>query len=118
MDKRASTAKSGNGRGASVGFNAQKQMSQDFEKFIGDVEQAVSSAKALPGDAAALARASLEEKIADARSQLNRALRSAGQQTENTLAATNDYIRERPLQALLTAAAIGAVLGLILGRRI
>jgi len=117
MEKRASPAKSGNGRGLSVGFKAQKQMSQDFEKFIGDVEQAVSSAKSLPGDAAALARATLEDKIADAKSRLNTALRSVEQQTESTLAATNDYIRERPLQALLTAAAIGAVLGLLLGRR-
>jgi len=117
MEKRTSAAKSGNGRTPSAAFSAQKQMSQDFEKFIEDVEQAVSSAKNLPGDAAALARAKLEEKIADAKSRLDVALRAAGQQTERTFAATHGYIRERPLQVLLVAAAIGAVIGLLLGRR-
>ena len=117
MEKRTSTARSGNGRTASTGFDAQKQISRDFEKFIEDVEQAVSSARTLPGDAAELARATLEEKIAHAKSQLDGALRSAGEQTERTFAATQGYIRERPFQALLVAAAVGVLAGLLLGRR-
>jgi ElaB/YqjD/DUF883 family membrane-anchored ribosome-binding protein len=105
-------------KGLTNGKAAAAQLSKDYEQFIGDVETLVTGAKQLSGDGAALARATLDEKIAMARSKLNSSLAFAGEKASETLAATEDHVTKHPMQTLAIALAAGALIGLLLGRKI
>ena len=86
------------------------QLASDFQAFVGDVEQALRSASHLPGDGLAAARSRLEERVAQARTQLANGLSDARDSSEA-------YLRERPWTVVGIALLVGAVAGLLLGRR-
>jgi ElaB/YqjD/DUF883 family membrane-anchored ribosome-binding protein len=86
------------------------QLASDFQAFVGDVEQVLRSASQLPGDSLSAARSRLEEKVAQARTQLANGLSDARDSSEA-------YLRERPWTMVGVALLVGAVAGLLLGRR-
>jgi len=86
------------------------QLASDFQAFVGDVEQVLRSASQLPGDSLSVARSRLEEKVAQARTQLANGLSDARDSSEA-------YLRERPWTMVGVALLVGAVAGLLLGRR-
>lgn len=98
--------------------HAAKELSKDYEQFIGDVESLLTGAKQLTGDGAALARATLDEKIALAKTKLRSSVSYAGEKAGETLAFTEDHVTKHPLQTLAIALAAGALIGLLLGRKV
>lgn len=96
----------------------EQRVAHDFGRFIADVEQLLNSAKQLTGDSADLARTKLEEKVAQAKVTLDAVRGRAAEQADLAAAATRGYVHERPLQALGIAVAVGAIVGLLLGRRL
>ena len=89
----------------------------DFQTFVGDVEQLLTSAAQLPGDGLAVARSRLEEKVSQAKSKLadvGGATANAAYQARDR---SKDYIRDRPWTAIGVAIAAGAVVGALLSRR-
>ena len=86
------------------------QLASDFQAFVGDVEQVLRSASHLPGDSLSAARSRLEERVAQARTQLANSLSDARDSGVT-------YLRERPWTALGIALLVGAAAGLLLARR-
>jgi len=92
-------------------------LSRDFRQFISDCEALLKNAQTLSSEGAAVARAELQRKMADARVKLNELKQSAGERAVQARGATEDYVRREPMKAVMIAAAVGAVVALVVARR-
>ena len=93
------------------------RLSRDFRQFISDCEALLKNAQTLSSEGAAVARAELGRKMADARVKLNELKQSAGERATQARGATEDYVRREPMKSVLIAAAVGAVVALLVARR-
>ncbi|HSD54812.1 MAG TPA: DUF883 domain-containing protein [Burkholderiales bacterium] len=93
------------------------RIARDFQGFVTDVEGLLKNAQHVSGEGVALARAKLEEKVAQAKVRLDAARAAAAEEAGRALAATGGYVRREPLKALGIAAAVGAAIALLLARR-
>jgi ElaB/YqjD/DUF883 family membrane-anchored ribosome-binding protein len=94
--------------------NASSQTVDDLKALLHDAEQALSGA----GDVA-------EDKIAELRDRMRAALdkgttvyNRARDCAQEKLDEADVYVRSHPYQAVGTAVAIGAIIGLLIGRRL
>lgn len=94
--------------------NASTQTIDDLKALLHDAEQALSGA----GDVA-------EDKIAELRDRMRTALEKGGNAYQHArecarekLGQADDYVRTHPYQAVGTAVAVGAIIGLLIGRRL
>src|SRR5690242_2381441 len=93
------------------------RLSRDFRQFISDCEALLKNAQTLSSEGAAVARAELGRKMADARVKLNELKLSAGERASQARGATEDYVRREPMKSVLIAAAVGAVVALVIAKR-
>jgi len=93
------------------------RLARDFQGFVADVEGLLRNAQQLSGEGVSLARAKLEEKVAQAKVKLDAARTAAAAEAGRAMAATEGYVRRQPMKALGIAAAAGAILALLLARR-
>jgi ElaB/YqjD/DUF883 family membrane-anchored ribosome-binding protein len=93
------------------------RLSRDFRQFISDCEALLKHAQTLSSEGAAVARAELGRKMADARVMLSELKQSAGERAVQARGATEDYVRREPMKAVLIAAAVGAVVAMVVARR-
>jgi ElaB/YqjD/DUF883 family membrane-anchored ribosome-binding protein len=94
--------------------NASSQTVDDLKALLHDAEQALSGA----GDVA-------EDKIAELRDRMRAALdkgtnayQRARECAQEKIGQADDYVRAHPYQAVGTAVAVGAIIGLLIGRRL
>jgi len=93
------------------------RLSRDFRQFLSDCEALLKNAQTLSSEGAAVARAELGRKMADARVKLNELKLSAGERATQARGATEDYVRREPMKSVLIAAAVGAVVALVIAKR-
>jgi len=93
------------------------RLSRDFRQFISDCEALLKNAQTLSTESAAIARAELGRKMADARVKLTELKQSAGQRASQAYGVTEEYVRREPMKAVMIAAGVGAVVALIVARR-
>ena len=93
------------------------RLTRDFRQLISDFETLLKNAQMLSTEGAAVARAELTRRLADARVKFSALKESAGERAVRTRGATEDYVRREPLKAVLAAAAVGAVVALVVARR-
>ena len=94
-----------------------ERLSRDFRQFISDCEGLLRNAQALSSEGAAVARAEIGRRIADARVRLDTLRQTAGERALSARSATEDYVRREPVKALLAAGAVGAIVALLVFRR-
>jgi ElaB/YqjD/DUF883 family membrane-anchored ribosome-binding protein len=94
-----------------------EQLTRDFRAFIADCETLFRNATTLSGSGATIARAQLSESIAAAKVKLDAMRMTASDRAAQTRAATEEYVRRKPMKAIAWAAVAGAVLGLLMSRR-
>ena len=80
-------------------------------------EALLKNAQTLSTESAAIARAELGRKMADARVKLTELKQSAGQRATQAYGVTEDYVRREPIKAVMIAAGVGAVVALVVARR-
>jgi ElaB/YqjD/DUF883 family membrane-anchored ribosome-binding protein len=97
--------------------SAPDRLARDLQGFVADVEGLIKNAQHLSGEGMSLARAKLEEKVAQAKVKLDGARAAAAIEAGRAMAATEGYVRRQPMKALGIAAAAGAILALLLARR-
>jgi ElaB/YqjD/DUF883 family membrane-anchored ribosome-binding protein len=98
-------------------MTAEQRVTQEFNRFIGDIDQLLHSARQLSGDSAALVRQRLEDKVAQARVRLE-ATRGMAASFEPTGANVRPWWRNRSVQlAGLGVLAGAAVTSALLARR-
>ncbi|ATC65535.1 protein ElaB [Nibricoccus aquaticus] len=94
--------------------NASTQTIDDLKALLHDAEQALSGA----GDVAEDKVAELRDRMRAALDKGSNAYARARECAKEKLGEADHYVRAHPYQAIGTGIAIGAVIGLLIGRRL
>jgi ElaB/YqjD/DUF883 family membrane-anchored ribosome-binding protein len=92
-------------------------LSQEFHNFLADIETLFKSTTSLTGAELEAAKAKITERIAVAKVKATELSNTITQQARDTIAYTDNYVHEKPWNAVGASAAIGFLLGYILARR-
>jgi ElaB/YqjD/DUF883 family membrane-anchored ribosome-binding protein len=95
---------------------AEQRVTQEFNRFLADIEQLMNSARQLTGDSAALVRQRIEDKVAQARVRLEAMRGMAAQRFDE--GPGRPWWKSRSVQIVGVAALAGAlVAGVLIARR-
>ena len=81
------------------------------------MEDLIKASTSLTGDDLARAKANLSARVAAARAFAAEIPGTISDRARNTVRVTDGYVREQPWQAIGITAAVGLLIGVLLGRR-
>ena len=90
---------------------------EDLKAVVADAEELLSLTADQAGEGAAKLRSRVQERLHGARERLAAAQESAVERAKAAGQAADHYVHEKPWQAIGAAAAVGMVIGLLIGRR-
>ena len=90
---------------------------QDFKAVVADAEELLRATASQAGEKVAVARERIQDSLHQAKVKLAEAEDIIVQKSRQAARATDDYVHENPWQAVSAAAAVGLVIGLLIGRR-
>ncbi len=90
---------------------------REFQNFLADVEDFIKPGTSLTGDDLARAKANLYARVAAARAFAERMPRAISARARNAARVADGHVRERPWRAIGITAAVGLLVGFLLGRR-
>jgi ElaB/YqjD/DUF883 family membrane-anchored ribosome-binding protein len=97
---------------------AQKaRLAEDFGKVVSDTEALLRSLASVGGDKAAAVRESVEANLASAKARLRELQGEAADRAASAARDADAYVRANPWHAVGLAAAVGVIVGLIIGNR-
>jgi ElaB/YqjD/DUF883 family membrane-anchored ribosome-binding protein len=91
-------------------------ITQEFQNFVADMEDLIESSTSLTGEDLARAKAKLHARVAAARAVVEEMPGALSDQARDTLKAADSYVRGQPWQAIGITAAVGVLVGFLLGR--
>lgn len=94
-----------------------ERLARDMRAVVDDAEQLLRVGAQGTGQAVADARGRLEESLAAAKTAIARVERSAVDRAYAAGRATDEFVHQKPWQAIAAGAAVGALLGVLLARR-
>lgn len=89
----------------------------DLKAVVGDAEEILRATAGAAGDKVAEMRDKIELRLRDAKVRLADAEVAVYDKAKAAAAATDDFVHESPWQAVGVAAALGLVIGVLIGRR-
>lgn len=89
----------------------------DFQTLVQDIEKLLQQSAGLAGEQADELRSQLKDSLDRARDRLQSGQESLGECCKASVAATEQYVQQHPLQSLGLCAGIGFLLGLLVARR-
>jgi ElaB/YqjD/DUF883 family membrane-anchored ribosome-binding protein len=92
-------------------------VTREFQNFVADMEDLIESSTSLTGEDFARAKAKLYARVAAARAFVEEMPGAISDQGRNAAKAADGYVREQPWQAIGITAAVGVLIGFLLGRR-
>jgi ElaB/YqjD/DUF883 family membrane-anchored ribosome-binding protein len=107
----------GNGSPTDTSHKAESGVAREYHAFLDDVSDLLSSATSMSGEDFARAKARLSARITAAKESVTRAGGALAQRARSGASATDQYVREQPWQAIGATAAVGLLVGFLLGRR-
>jgi ElaB/YqjD/DUF883 family membrane-anchored ribosome-binding protein len=90
---------------------------QEFRSFVADMEDFIKASTSLTGDDLARAKTSLYARVAAARAFVEEMPEAISDRARNTIKAADGYVREQPWKSMGVTAAVGLLIGFLLGRR-
>ena len=97
---------------------AEQRVTQEFNRFLADIDQLMNSARQLTGDSAALVRQRIEDKVAQARVRLEAMRGIAAQRFDEETRPGRPWWTSRSVQIAGVAALVGAVVaGVFIARQ-
>lgn len=96
---------------------AKAQLIEDFGKVVSDTEALLRSLAEVGGEKAATLRGAVEANLDVARTRLRELQDSAADSASAAMREADDYVRANPWAAVGIAAAVGCMLGLVIGSR-
>jgi ElaB/YqjD/DUF883 family membrane-anchored ribosome-binding protein len=90
---------------------------KDFTEVLTEADSLLKQATKESGEKASDLRAQVETKLRAAKLKLQDMQDDAMDRAKATARATDEYVRDNPWQALGVAAALGVLVGLLIGRR-
>lgn len=94
-----------------------EQLIKDFKVVIADAEALIKATANQGGEAVSNLRAKAEESLAVAKEKLADAQDALIEKGRVAAKATDDYVHEKPWNAVGIAAGVGLLVGLLIGRR-
>lgn len=95
----------------------QSGVSREFHNFIADIEDLVKATTNLTGEDLNKAKAKLSERVEAAKESITDMSESIIHRVGKGATITNQYVHEKPWNAIGTTAVVGFVLGYLLARR-
>lgn len=96
---------------------ASSGLAREFHNFVADVEDLIKSTTQLTGEDLAKAKAKLNARVSAAKETMTEMGETIANRTRKTAAEANNYVHEKPWNAIGASAAVGFLLGYILSRR-
>jgi ElaB/YqjD/DUF883 family membrane-anchored ribosome-binding protein len=100
-----------------AGERAVAGASHEFQNFVADMEDLVVKTTSLTGEELTRAKANLSARIATAKRSIQNMSSAVADSARKTATVTNNYVHDQPWQAVGIGAAVGVLLGFVLGRR-
>jgi ElaB/YqjD/DUF883 family membrane-anchored ribosome-binding protein len=97
--------------------SAPSGIAQEFQDFVADMEDLIKSSTSLTGDDLNRAKASLKARVAAARAYVEELPGAISAQVRNSAQVADGYVRDQPWRAIGVTAAVGVLIGFLLGRR-
>jgi ElaB/YqjD/DUF883 family membrane-anchored ribosome-binding protein len=97
--------------------NARDKLVDDFAAVLAEAEEMLKRAASETGDKARDLRSQVETKLLRAKLSLQEIEGQAVDKAKAAARATDDYVHDKPWQAIGVAAAVGIVVGLLMNRR-
>lgn len=97
--------------------NAQERLVTDIRAVIADAEEVLLATADQTGEKISTLRGRIKERLLDARIRLEVAEQALKDKTMAAARATDDYVHDKPWQAVGVGVGIGFLVGFILGRR-
>jgi ElaB/YqjD/DUF883 family membrane-anchored ribosome-binding protein len=97
--------------------DASSGITQEFNNFVADMEDLIKASTSLTGDDLARAKTKLYTRVATARAFLEGMPTTISDRARETVKVADGYVREQPWRAIGMTAAVGALVGFLLGRR-
>lgn len=94
-----------------------EQLISDFKVVIADAEALLKATASQGGEAFASLRAKTEKSLAVAKEKMADAQDALIAKSKAAAKVTDEYVHDKPWQAVGIAAGIGLVIGLLIGRR-
>lgn len=92
-------------------------VSREFHSFVADIEDLIKATTSLTGDDLAAAKVKLNERIAAARDAAAEISDTITQRVRKSATVTNNFVHDKPWQAIGIGTAVGVLLGFVIGRR-
>lgn len=89
----------------------------EVRNFVADIGDLITATTSLTGADLDRAKAKLVERAAAAKAALARMGTEVGERARQTARVTDNYVHDRPWQAIGIGALLGLVLGIVLARR-
>jgi ElaB/YqjD/DUF883 family membrane-anchored ribosome-binding protein len=101
------------------GTNSKHQsgVSREFHNFIADVEDLVKATTNLTGEDLNKAKAKLNARVEAAKESIAEMGESIAHRVGKGATVTNQYVHEKPWNAIATTAVVGLLVGYLLARR-
>jgi ElaB/YqjD/DUF883 family membrane-anchored ribosome-binding protein len=97
--------------------SSRDKLVDEFAAVLAEAEEMLKRAATETGDKARDLRSQIETKLLRAKLSLQELEGQAVDQAKAAARATDDYVRDNPWQAIGVAAAVGVLVGLLIGRR-
>ncbi|MBL0141597.1 MAG: DUF883 domain-containing protein [Betaproteobacteria bacterium] len=92
-----------------------EKLLQDFNTVIAETEQLLKSVASAGGDKANAWRAGVEQNLAAAKDKLVQLEHTAAEKAKVAAEATDNYVHDKPWQAIGITAGVGVLVGLAVG---
>jgi ElaB/YqjD/DUF883 family membrane-anchored ribosome-binding protein len=89
----------------------------DFKTVVADAEELLRATAGQAGERLSVARDRLSERLKTARGRLDQTDSAVRERANEAAQVTNEYVRTNPWTAVGVAAAVGVILGLLIGHR-
>jgi ElaB/YqjD/DUF883 family membrane-anchored ribosome-binding protein len=101
------------------GINSKHQsgVSREFHNFIADMEDLVKATSNLTGEELAKAKVKISQRVEAAKESITEMGESIVHRVGKGATVTNQYVHEKPWNAIGTTAVVGFLLGYLLARR-
>lgn len=94
-----------------------QRLKDDLAAVLRDAELLMQASAEYGGEKTAAARARIRESLDAAKRRLQELEQSAVRHGQDTVFATEDYVRKNPWQSMGIAAGVGLILGVLVARR-